>query len=302
MVKRTMGAAEWGLVGLLALLWGATFYFIEIMLDYMDPASAVLLRVVPAAAVLTIVVYATGRRLPSDWASWRALIVMGLLNNAAPFCLIAWGQTHMESGLAAILNATTPLFTVILAHWLTGDERLSPNRAAGVLAGLAGVALLVGPQAVSGLGDDVMAQAAILGAAICYAGAGIHGRRLGHMPPSVAAAGMLIASSAMALPLAWLLGEPLAMSFAPKMLGAALGLSLLGTACAYLIYFRVLAVAGATNLLLVTFLMPPIALALGVALLDERPTATSLAGMAVIFLGLVLVDGRLLRLSRPARL
>ncbi len=298
MVKRTMGAAEWRLVGLLALLWGGTFFFIEIMLEYMDPATAVLLRVAPAAVVLTLLVYGAGQRLPGDWASWRALLLMGLLNNVAPFGLIAWGQTHMESGLAAILNATTPLFTVILAHWLTGDERMSVNRAAGVLVGMAGVALLVGPQAVTGLGDDVIAQAAILAAALCYALAGIHGRRLARLPVTVAAAGMLISSTALALPLAWLFGEPWSVTFAPDMLGAALGLSLLSTACAYLVYFRVLATAGATNLLLVTFLMPPIALALGVIALDERPTALSLAGMAVIFLGLILVDGRLLR--RPA--
>lgn len=142
MVKQTMGMTEWGLVGLLALLWSGSFFFVEVMLEAMDPTTAVLLRVAPAAVALTIVVYAMGHRLPGDWASWRVLIIMGLLNNVAPFSLIAWGQTHMESGLAAILNATTPLFTVLLAHWLTGDERMTINRAAGVLVGLVGIALL----------------------------------------------------------------------------------------------------------------------------------------------------------------
>ena len=298
MVNRTMGTAEWGLVGLLAVLWCGSFFFIEVMLEAMDPMTAVLLRVAPAAAALTLVVFMSGNRLPGDFGTWRALFIMGLLNNLLPFTLITWGQTQIESGLTAILNATTPLFTVILAHWLTGDERMSVNRAAGVLVGMAGVALLVGPQAFTGLGDDVIAQAAILAAALCYALAGIHGRRLARLPVTVAAAGMLISSTALALPLAWLFGEPRSVTFAPDMLWAALGLSLLGTACAYLVYFRVLATAGATNLLLVTFLMPPIALVLGVALLGERPTAMSLAGMAVIFAGLVLVDGRLLR--RPA--
>ena len=295
MVKRAMGTVEWALVGLLALLWGGTFYFVEIMLEAMDPVSAVLLRVAPAAAALTILVHGSGLRLPGDFATWRALFIMGLLNNVLPFTLITWGQTHIESGLAAILNATTPLFTVVLAHWLTRDEPLSVNRAGGVVVGLAGVALLVGPQAQSGLGLDVMARAAVLGAALCYGLAGVHGRRLSRLPATVAAAGMLISSTAVALPMAWMFGDLSAITLGPGAVGAVLGQSLLSTALAYLIYFRVLATAGATNLLLVTFLMPPIALVLGVVALGEQPSPQSLAGMAVIFLGLVLIDGRLFR-------
>ncbi len=301
MVKRTMGTTEWSLVGLLALLWGGSFFFVEVMIVSLDWPTVVLLRVAPAAAVLTLVVYISGHRLPVDWASWRALFIMGLLNNIAPFSFIAWGQIRIESGLTSILNATTPLFTVVLAHWLTGDERMTVNRAAGVLVGLAGVALLVGPQALRGLGFDTMAQVAILGAALMYALAAIHGRRLGRLPVPVAAAGMLIASTAMAFPLALVIGEPTAIAFAPDILGAALGLSLISTACAYLVYFRVLATAGATNLLLVTFLIPPVALVLGVAVLDERPSVLSLVGMAVIFCGLILIDGRLFRVWRRAR-
>ena len=129
MVKRTMGTVEWALVGLLALLWGGTFYFVEIMLEAMDPVSAVLVRVAPAAA-LTILVHGSGLRLPGDFATWRALFIMGLLNNVLPFTLITWGQTHIESGLAAILNATTPLFTVVLAHWLTRDADFLDRRGA----------------------------------------------------------------------------------------------------------------------------------------------------------------------------
>ena len=298
MVKRTMGTTEWSLVGLLALLWGGSFFFVEVMIASLDWPTVVLLRVAPAAAVLTLVVYISGHRLPVDWASWRALFIMGLLNNIAPFSFIAWGQIRIESGLTSILNATTPLFTVVLAHWLTGDERMTVNRAVGVLIGLVGVALLVGPLALTGLGLDTMAQAAILGAALCYALAGIHGRRLARLPAPVAAAGMLISSTAVALPLALLFGDPMAMDIGPDVVGAVLGLSLLSTACAYIVYFRVLAAAGATNLLLVTFLIPPIALALGIAFLGERPSVLSLAGMAVIFLGLVLIDGRLLRVWR----
>jgi drug/metabolite transporter (DMT)-like permease len=295
-----MGATEWALLGILSVLWGGSFFFVEVMLDALDPYSVVFWRVGPAAAVLVVLVYATGHRMPGDWATWRAFVVMGVLNNVAPFTLIAWGQTEIESGLAAILNATTPLFTVALAHLVTADERLTMNRAIGVVAGLAGVAVLVGPGALAGIGAGVLGQAAILAAALCYACAGLYGRRLADLPAPVAAAGMVSASAVIALPIALAGGAPFAFDPDPATISAIAGLSLLSTACAYLIYFRVLAAAGATNLLLVTFLIPPSALVLGIAVLGERPTAGTLAGLALILVGLAAVDGRLFRVPRRA--
>ncbi len=267
MAVRRMGATEWALLITLSVVWGGSFFFVEVLLDALDPYSVVFWRVGPAAVALVVLVYAAGHRLPGDWATWRAFIVMGALNNVAPFTLIAWGQTEIESGLAAILNATTPLFTVALAHLVTADERMTAARGVGVLAGLAGVAALVGPGALAGIGAGVLGQAAILAAALSYACAGLYGRRLTGLPAPVAAAGMVSVSAAMALPIALATGAPFA--FAPSFAawGAIAGLSLLSTAVAYLIYFRVLAAAGATNLLLVTFLIPPSALALGVAFL-----------------------------------
>ncbi len=300
MAIRQMGATEWALLGTLSVLWGGWFFFVEVLLDALDPQSVVFWRVGPAALVLVVLVYATGHRLPGDWATWRAFIVMGALNNVAPFTLIAWGQTEIESGLAAILNATTPLFTVALAHFVTADERLTASRGVGVLAGLAGVAALVGPAALAGIGAGVLGQAAILAAALSYACAGLYGRRLTALPAPVAAAGMVCASAAMALPIALATGAPFAFEPDAATIGAIAGLSLLSTALAYLIYFRVLAAAGATNLLLVTFLIPPSALALGVAFLGERPTLGAFIGMALIFVGLAAVDGRLFRAPRRA--
>ena len=301
MAIRQMGTTEWLLLGTLSVLWGGSFFFVEVLLDALDPYSVVFWRVGPAALALVVLVYATGHRLPGDWATWRALVVMGVLNNVAPFTLIAWGQTEIESGLAAILNATTPLFAVALAHLMTSDERMTANRAVGVLAGLAGVAALVGPAALAGIGAGVLGQAAILAAALSYACAGLYGRRLTGLPAPVAAAGMVCASAAMALPIALATGAPFAFEPEGATIGAIAGLSLLSTALAYLIYFRVLAAAGATNLLLVTFLIPPSALALGVAVLGERPTLGAIAGMALIFVGLAAVDGRLVRCLRPNR-
>ncbi|MFQ5958722.1 MAG: DMT family transporter [Alphaproteobacteria bacterium] len=295
-----MGATEWGLLTALSVLWGGSFFFVEVLLDAADPMSVVLMRVAPAAVALTAFAYAAGHRLPRDFATWRAFLVMGALNNMIPFTLIAWGQVHIDSGLAAIINATTPLFAVVLAHLVTADERMTANRGIGVLVGLLGVVVLVGPEALYGLGLQVLAQLAVLGAALSYAMAGIYGRRLAALPAPTAAAGMLIASTVIAMPVALVLGAPLAADLTLPTLGAMLGLSLLSTACAYLIYFRVLATAGATNLLLVTFLIPPSAVVLGVVVLGERPTLNAIAGMILVLLGLVVIDGRLIRRSATA--
>ena len=294
MAVRRMGVIEWALLAALATVWGGSFFFVGVLVKSLDWPTIVMLRIAPAALALTVLIYALGHRLPADWPTWRTFLVMGALNNVAPFSFTAWGQLTIDSGLAAILNATTPLFTVLLAHALTSDERLSGNRIAGVVLGLVGVAVLIGPGALSGLGCDAMAQGAILLAALCYGLAGLYGRRLTALPVPVAATGMLVASTAMAIPLALVFGAPLAMELSGTDLGAVLGLSLLSTALAYLIYFRLLKSVGATNLLLATFLVPVGALILGGLFLGERPGWTAYAGLALILGGLAAVDGRLL--------
>ncbi len=300
MQNRMMGPTEWALLGVLSVLWGGSFFFVEVALAELGPLTVVLSRVGLAAVALVAVVYLAGHRMPHDWRTWGVFVVMGGVNNLIPFSLIAWGQVHIDSGLAAILNATTPLFTVLLAHLLTTDERLTPNRVAGVVLGLAGVVVLIGPEALAGLGLQGLGQAAVLVAAASYALAGIYGRRLKALPTSVAAAGMLTATTVMMLPLALIVERPFAVLPGPVTGAAIVGLALLSTAMAYLIYFRVLAVAGATNLLLVTFLIPVSALLLGVLVLGEQPGWTAVAGMALIFLGLAAVDGRpVAALRRP---
>ena len=291
-----MSLIDWCLLLFLSLLWGASFFYAAVALRELPPFTIVLLRVAIAALVLHIVLRLVGVRFPWDSASWRAFFGMGLLNNAIPFSLIVWGQTHVASGLASILNATTPFFTVIVAHALTADERLSRNRLVGVLIGLAGVVVLIGPQALSGLGEDVAGQLAIVGAAISYAFAGVFGRRFRRMgiPPMATAAGQVTASSLLLLPIALLVDRPwqLAMPGTTVWL-AILGMALLSTALGYIVYFRLLASAGAVNLLLVTFLIPPSAILLGVFLLGERLETTDFAGMALIGLGLAAIDGQL---------
>lgn len=293
--RRSMGAAEWGLLGGLSVLWGGSFFFSKLALAELPPLDVVFWRVALAALALWAVALAAGQRLPRSPRLWASFAVMGVLNNLIPYSLIFWGQTRISSGLASILNATTPLWAVLLAHLLTRDERLTAGRAAGVLVGLAGVALMVGPAALDGLGGDLPAQLAVIGAALSYAFAGIYGRRFRATPPLLTAAGQLTCSAALMLPIALLPGRPGLATPTPGTLAALLGLALLSTALAYVIYFRLLARAGATNLLLVTLLIPVSAILLGAAFLGELLEWRQLAGMALIGSGLAAIDGRLLR-------
>ena len=204
--------------------------------------------------------------------TWVAFAGMALLNNVLPFVLIVWGQHRIASGLASILNATTPLFTVLVAHWLTSDERLNPLKAAGVMVGFAGAAVMIGPDALAGLASSVLAQLACLGGALSYAFAGVFGRRFRRMgvPPLATAAGQVAASTVLLLPIMLVADRPWTLAMPhPATWGAVLGVGLLSTALGYVLYFRILATAGATNLLLVTFLIPASAILLGVLILGE---------------------------------
>jgi drug/metabolite transporter (DMT)-like permease len=304
-VNRGMGRAEWLLLVALSVLWGGSFFFSEVALAELPPFTVVLGRVSLAAVALVVMVLASGQTVPRSLRLWGAFLVMGGLNNLVPFSLIVWGQTAIASGLAAILNATTPLFAVVLAHVLTRDERMTSGRLCGVVLGLLGVGLMIGPAALDGLGVAVTAQLACLAAALSYALAGIFGRRFRGVPPLITAAGQISASTLMILPLALGVDRPWTAPPGPSVWGALLALALLSTALAYVIYFRILAVAGATNLLLVTFLIPVSALFLGIGVLGERLAPGHLAGMALIALGLAAIDGRpfawLARPRQPAR-
>jgi drug/metabolite transporter (DMT)-like permease len=295
-VQKTMGLSEWGLLLLLSLLWGGSFFFSEVALRELQPFSVVLGRVGLAALALHLLVLASGQRLAASPQLWGRFATMGLLNNLLPFCLIVWGQTQIASGLASILNATTPLWGVLLAHVLTRDERLSANRLAGVVLGLGGVVVMLGADALQGLGLSLLAQLAVIGAAVSYACAGIFGKRLRGTPPLLAATGQLTCSTLLLLPVAMLVDQPWTRPLpGAATWGALLGIALLSTAAAYVIYFYLLARAGATNLLLVTLLIPISALLLGTTLLGERLEARQVLGMALIGGGLAAIDGRLVR-------
>src|SRR3954447_17451193 len=269
---RTMTATEWSMLLTMSVLWGGSFFFVGIAVKELPPLTIVLLRVALAAATLCLMLRIFRLRFPNERRAWTAFFGMGLLNNVIPFCLIVWGQTQIASGLAAILNATTPLFTVLVAHAFTPDEKLTGNRLAGVLVGMAGVVVIIGPNAFQGIADGVLAEVAVLGAALSYAFAGVFGRRFARMgiAPMATAAGQVIASTVILLPLALFIDRPwtLPMPSAATSL-AILGLAALSTALGYVLYFSILATAGATNLLLVTFLIPVSAILLGALVLSE---------------------------------
>jgi drug/metabolite transporter (DMT)-like permease len=280
-------ARDWSLLVSLSVLWGGSFFFAKVAIAELHPITVVFGRVALAALALNVAASLAGHSLWRGDMPWPSFFVMGAINNALPFSLIFWGQTHITSGLASILNATTPLFTIVVAHLLTHDERLTARKVVGVLAGLAGVAILVGPE----LGGSFWGQLACLAAALSYAFAGVYGRRFKTMkvPPLQAAAGQLTAAAILILPIMLMAGPPPAASLPPSWItvGAVVGLALLSTALAYIIYFRLLASAGATKLLLVTFLLPVTAIALGISFLGEPLEVRHIAGLAVIGLGLM---------------
>ena len=305
-MQKTMGATEWGMLLVLSLLWGGSFFFIGVAVKELPTFTVMLLRVSIAAVVLNIVVGAMGQRLPRDPKIWLAFFGMGLFNNVIPQSLIVWGETEISSGLASILNATTPLFGVLVAHFFTSDERMTRNKFVGVIIGFVGVAIMIGPSALNGLGAHVWAQVGIVVASLFYGISGVFGRRFKHMgvAPAMTATGQLTASTIMMLPLALAVDHPWSLAM-PSLNGWAsiAGLALLSTAFAYLIFFRILSTAGATNLLLVTFLIPVSAVWLGTLFLGEHLEPKHVIGMACIAAGLAAIDGRVLkiftRLSMP---
>ncbi|WP_432346513.1 DMT family transporter [Shinella yambaruensis] len=303
MANRSMTAGEWGLLIALSLLWGGSFLFNGILVRELPTLTIVTARVGLAALALWTVVRLAGHAVPRSREVWLAFLGMGVLNNIIPFSLIVWGQTHIASGLASILNATTPLFAVIAAHLLTTDEKMTGGRLVGVLVGFLGVALMIGPSVLSDLGANLLAQLAVLGGAVSYSIAGIFGRRFRRLglPPLLPAAGQVTASAVLMLPVALVVDRPwtLAMPSAQTWM-ALFGLAFLATALAYVIFFRILATAGATNLMLVTFLIPVSAI-LGALVLGEVLAPKHFAGMVLIAVGLAAIDGRLLRMVMEKR-
>jgi drug/metabolite transporter (DMT)-like permease len=302
MTNRTMSGADWAILLFLSVLWGGSFFFIEIAIRTVAPFTLVLIRVALAAAMLWAWLLVRRERLAMPPGAATAFLVLALLNNVVPFVLFAWAQQAIDGGLASILNATTPIWGVLVAHLFTADEKATPAKVAGVLLGFGGVAVMIGADLLGQIGNAALAQLACLFATLCYALAGVYARRFRAMgvPPLAVSTGQLTASAIVMLPLVLLFEPPWhAAPPSPEAWTALVALALLCTSLAYILYFRLLASAGATNSLLVTFLIPVTAILLGALILGERLAPRHVLGMALIGLGLAAIDGRLLSRRRP---
>jgi len=289
-----MNALTWGLLLLLGLIWGGSFFFARIAVHHVPPFTLVLLRLLLAAVALHI--YLAGRFgiYQVLRSHWRQFLLLGLINNAVPHTLIFFGQTQMGAGLASILNATTPIWTILIANRLTSDERLTSAKLWGCLTGLGGTAVLLAPSVTNSASVPFWALLLPILAAISYGFAAIYAKRFKGIAPPVVAAGQLTGSSLIMLPVALTMDQPWTLAAPPATaIAAVLGLALLSTAFAYILYFRIMALAGATNTSLVTLLVPPSALLLGFLFLGERLGFIEIAGMMLIALGLLILDGRI---------
>jgi drug/metabolite transporter (DMT)-like permease len=304
-IRVQMNRADWLILGTLAVIWGGAFFFIGVAVRHVPPLTYVWLRLTIAAAGMWVFVRMKGHELGLPRQVWGSIILLALLNNALPFALFGWGQTHIASGLASILNATTPIWGVVVAHFLTRDELMTPRKLAGVLLGFGGVATMIGPSLLSSLGTSGLAQLACVLASLSYALAAVWARRFRNMDlsPISVTTGQLTAGAIVMFPVSMIVDQPWTHAFPPLSAWAAIAaLAIFCTAFGYVLYFRLIETSGATNALLVTLLVPPVAILLGALFLGETLAPQDFAGLGLIALGLAAIDGRLVSVLARRRL
>lgn len=290
------------LLAALALVWGGSFFFAEVALSQLPPLTITLFRVGLALPVLFLVVRIKGIQIPGGARIWGAYLGMGALNNALPFSLIFWGQTQIESGLASILNGTTAMFGAVMAGILLRDEPLTSQKLIGAALGFLGVAVIMGPSTLTSFDPRNLAQLAVLAAAFSYALASVWGKLfLAGQPPLMNALGMVVGSTVLMLPLVFYVEGMPRLDLSVEVWCALIGIAVLSTALAYLMYFDILRRAGSANLMLVTLLIPPVAVGLGAGFLGETLSREAFLGFLVIGLGLVVTDGRLFKVIADRR-
>ncbi len=297
--QKSLSGRAWAEMLVLALIWGGSFLSIRIALDEISPLMSVAHRVTWAMLVLWVVVAVMRIPLPRNPRIWFAFVVMGLLNNVIPFVLMAWGQLHIESGLTSILNAFTAVVGVVMAALFFSDERLTPRKIIGVVLGFFGVAVAIGLENFKNFDLRSLAQLAVIGGTVAYAVAGVWARKnLVGMPPQLAAAGMLTGATVIMLPLVYFVEGLPTFDLKPRTLVAIGYYAVIATAAAYLLYYRVLAMAGSGNLMLVTLLVAPIAITLGAVVLGEKLSANAFVGLVILAVGLIILDGRVWKALR----
>lgn len=288
-----MGLTELGLLFALALMWGSSFLFTKTALQSFPPLTLVTFRMALSMIFLLGFLLVRGVRLPLQGKLWRQFFFISIFNGTLPYFLMAWGQLHIDSSLAAILNSTTPLSALVLAHFFTSDERITPMSLAGIALGLAGVVVLIGPAALGGLGSQLLGQLAVVGGATCYGIAVVYGRRFSHLPTGVTAAGMQVCSLMTLIPLDAALEPPWQLSPTPLGMLAILCVGILSTGMPYLVYFHLLKKVGATRTAMVNYLIPLVGVFWGTLLLGERLPWRALPALLLILAGLAASGGHL---------
>ncbi|MCZ8041016.1 MAG: EamA family transporter [Beijerinckiaceae bacterium] len=279
---------------LLATLWGGSYTFIKVGVETIPPVTLIAARTLLAGAILLTVIHARGLRLPRDGATWRLFLVQACLNSVVPFTLIAWAERSVEAGLATILSSTSPIFVVVLGLLAGTGERLSRLKLAGIASGLAGTLLIVGTEAMAGFGADLAAQLALVAASLCYGGAALFGRHFKGLDPIMPAAGSLICGAALLIPLSLVVDRPWTLAPSGASIQALLALSVVSTALAFVIYFRLIARLGSVATTSVAYLRVPTGVLIGMVVLGESLAPTAWAG-------LVLIVGGVLAMTMPAR-
>ena len=276
---------ELALLVLLATLWGASYTFIKLGVATISPITLIAARTVIAGVLLLVIMHWRGVKLPRDAANWRRFMFQACLNSVIPWTLLAWGERALDAGLATILNSTSPIFTFFLTLAITQHEALSPRKLIGVAAGMAGICLIVGVQALGGLGEQLFAQIVTVLAAICYAGAAIFGRGFKNLDPMAPAAGSLLCGAAILIPLSLVVDRPWTLAPSASSMLALLALAVFSTALAFVIYFRLIQTLGSVGTTAQAYLRVPIGVAIGVLFLGESLSATAWIGLGCVVLG-----------------
>lgn len=287
MTDKSPLATELALLLLLSTLWGASYSFIKLGVATIPPLTFIAARTLIAGAVLAVVIRSRRLGWPADRATWQRFLIQACLNSVVPFTLIAWAEQMTDAGLATILNSTSPIFVFLLTALVTRHEPLSSRKLFGVVAGLLGTCLIVGPQALDGLGNGLLAQLAIVAATICYAGAAIVGRGFKGLDPMLPAAGSLLSGAALLGPVALVVDRPWTLTPSAASLAALLALATISTALAMVIYFRLVQTLGSLGATAQSYLRVPIGVGIGVLLLGERLSPTAWAGLACVVGGVI---------------
>lgn len=285
MESKTNTPLELSLLLALATLWGASYTFIKIGVETIPPVTLIAARTLIASAILLIIIRSRGMALPRDAATWRRFMFQACLNSVIPFTLLAWAERTVDAGLATILNSTSPIFTFLLTALITRHEPMAARKLFGVVAGIVGICLIVGVQAFHGIGEQLVAQLAIVAATVCYAGAAIFGRGFKDLDPMMPAAGSMICGAVILIPVSLVLDRPWALTPSMDSILALLGLAVFSTALAFVIYFRLIHTLGSVGTTSQAYLRVPIGVAIGVVFLGENLSSSAWLGLAFVVLG-----------------